>query len=374
MLLAKGNVHDGVLREMLYAAGGVTAAGSTLSFVHNRVLLPRMLSLSLSLSAGAHLRVACNDAGGRVLSTVEEYAAAGFGDAGSIEVFGCDACDRDTYCYAPGTASASMKDGVCVCACGSSGYGEACVPVGAPALPSSAGFIASAFEIEDTVVQSTFVVPKGVSEVTLRHVVLDGVTPVLYVPWMARDGVRIFVQNVSLRNGAVLYVMGGGALRGVDAFRAWSSSELQLELSICSVEAFNGVIVLTGTFPAKSMLTMTESLLITTESTPLVYLLGSQAAVYTPVLVLSGLRLLNSTLLMHGIGFLAVKSDGRTVIVDGTALRLDSSGISLETASFGGDYAFTWVGGPCCRRAPCCACRRAVFTPAADCCFIKVSP
>ncbi|RNC35943.1 dispersed gene family protein 1 (DGF-1), partial [Trypanosoma cruzi] len=56
MLLAKGNVHDGVSREMLYAAGAVTAAGSTLSFVRNRALLPRMLSLSLSLAAGAHLR------------------------------------------------------------------------------------------------------------------------------------------------------------------------------------------------------------------------------------------------------------------------------------------------------------------------------
>ncbi|KAF5218069.1 hypothetical protein ECC02_009042 [Trypanosoma cruzi] len=121
MLLAKGNVHDGVSREMLYAVGAVTAAGSTLSFVRNRVLLPRMLSVSLSLAAGAHLRVACNDAGGRVLSTAEEYAAAGFGDAGSIDVVGCDACDRDMYCYAPGTASASMRDGVCVCLCGSAG-------------------------------------------------------------------------------------------------------------------------------------------------------------------------------------------------------------------------------------------------------------
>ncbi|EKG00557.1 dispersed gene family protein 1 (DGF-1), putative, partial [Trypanosoma cruzi] len=111
MLLGKGNVHDGVSREMLYAAGAVTAAGSTLSFVRNRALLPRMLSLSLSLAAGAHLRVACNYAGGRVLSTAEEYAAAGFGDAGRIEVVGCDACDRDTHCYAPGTASASMRNG-----------------------------------------------------------------------------------------------------------------------------------------------------------------------------------------------------------------------------------------------------------------------
>ncbi|RNC40431.1 dispersed gene family protein 1 (DGF-1), partial [Trypanosoma cruzi] len=40
MLLAKGNVHDGASREMLHAAGAVTAAGSTLSFVHNRALLP----------------------------------------------------------------------------------------------------------------------------------------------------------------------------------------------------------------------------------------------------------------------------------------------------------------------------------------------
>ncbi|EKG08052.1 dispersed gene family protein 1 (DGF-1), putative, partial [Trypanosoma cruzi] len=78
MLLVKGNVHDGASREMLYAAGAVTAAGSTLSFVRNQALLPRKLSASLSLSAGAHLRVACNNAGGRVLSTAEEYAAAGF--------------------------------------------------------------------------------------------------------------------------------------------------------------------------------------------------------------------------------------------------------------------------------------------------------
>ncbi|EKF29684.1 dispersed gene family protein 1 (DGF-1), putative, partial [Trypanosoma cruzi marinkellei] len=77
MLLAKDNLHDGVSREMLYAASAVTAVGSTLSFVRNRALLPRMLSASLSLEAGARLRVACNDAGGRALSTAEEYAAAG---------------------------------------------------------------------------------------------------------------------------------------------------------------------------------------------------------------------------------------------------------------------------------------------------------
>ncbi|EKF38924.1 dispersed gene family protein 1 (DGF-1), putative, partial [Trypanosoma cruzi marinkellei] len=238
MLLAKGNVHDGVWREMLYAAGAATAAGSTLSFVRNQALLPRMLSVSLSLAAGAHLRVACNDAGGRVLSTAEEYAAAGFGDAGSIDVVGCDACDRDTHCYAPGTASASMKDGVCVCACGSGGYGELCVPVGAPALPPAVGTASSVFVREGVTVRSVFVVPAGASEVTLRHVVLDGVGPVLYVPWMARDGVRIVVQNVSLLNGAVLYVMGAGTLRGAGA--AGGDEGGPVELSVCDVEALNG--------------------------------------------------------------------------------------------------------------------------------------
>ncbi|RNC52389.1 dispersed gene family protein 1 (DGF-1), partial [Trypanosoma cruzi] len=298
MLLAKGNVHDGVSREMLYAAGAVTAAGSTLSFVRNRVLLPRMLSVSLSLSAGAHLRVACNDAGGRVLSTAEEYAAAGFGDAGSIDVAGCDACDRDTHCYAPGTATASMKDGVCVCACGSGGYGEACVPVGAPALPPAVGTASSVFVRENLTVRSVFVVPAGASEVTLRHVVLDGVSPVLYVPWMARDGVRIVVQNVSLLNGAVLYVMGGGALRGAGA--AGSNESGPVELSVCDVEALNGAIVLTGTYPAGSVLTVTDSLLVAARPTPLVYLPGSQSSPYAPVLVLSGLRLVRSVLVVSG--------------------------------------------------------------------------
>ncbi|RNC53802.1 dispersed gene family protein 1 (DGF-1), partial [Trypanosoma cruzi] len=294
MLLAKGNVHDGVSREMLYATGAVTAAGSTLSFVRNRALLPRMLSVNLSLAAGAHLRVACNDAGGRALSTAEEYAAAGFGDAGSIEVVGCDACDRDTHCYAPGTASASITNGVCVCGCGSGGYGEACVPVGAPALPPAVGTASSVFLREGVTVRSVFVVPAGVSEVTLRHVVLDGVSPVLYVPWMARDGVRIVVQNVSLLNGAVLYVMGGGALRGAGA--AGSDESGPVELSVCDVEALNGALVLTGTFPAGSVLTVTDSLLVATRSTPLVYLPGSRSSPYAPLLVLSSLRLVWSVL------------------------------------------------------------------------------
>ncbi|KAF5221154.1 hypothetical protein ECC02_005867 [Trypanosoma cruzi] len=337
MLLVKDNVHDGVSREMLYAAGAVTAAGSTLSFVRNQALLPRMLSLSLSLAAGAHLRVACNDAGGRVLSTAEEYAAAGFGDAGSIDVAGCDACDRDTDCYAPGTATASMKDGVCVCACGSGGYGEACVPVGAPALPPAVGTASSVFVREGVTVRSVFVVPAGASEVTLRHVVLDGVSPVLYVPWMARDGVRIVVQNVSLLNGAVLYVMGGGSLRGAGA--AGSDESGPVELSVCDVEALNGALVLTGTFPAGSVLTVTDSLLVAARSTPLVYLPGSQSSPYAPVLVLSGLRLVRSVLVVSGVALVTVITGGRTVVVDGAVLELVGGGVALDAAVFGGDYA-----------------------------------
>ncbi|ESS58969.1 hypothetical protein TCDM_12331 [Trypanosoma cruzi Dm28c] len=337
MLLAKGNVHDGVSREMLHAAGAVTAAGSTLSFVRNRALLPRMLSLSLSLAAGAHLRVACNYAGGRILSTAEEYAAAGFGDAGSIDVAGCDDCDGDTHCYAPGTASASMRNGVCVCACGSGGYGEACVPVGAPALPPAVDNASSVFVREGVTVRSVFVVPAGASEVTLRHVVLDGVSTVLYVPWMARDGVRIVVQNVSLLNGAVLYVMGGGALRG--AVAAGSDESGPVELSVCDVEALNGALVLSGTFPAGSVLTVTDSLLVAARPTPLVYLSGSQSSPYAPVLVLSGLRLVRSVLVVSGVALVTVVTGGRTVVVDGAVLELVGGGVALDAAVLGGDYA-----------------------------------
>ncbi|RNF09707.1 dispersed gene family protein 1 (DGF-1), partial [Trypanosoma cruzi] len=337
MLLAKDNVHDGASREMLYAAGAVTAAGSTLSFVRNRVLLPRMLSLSLSLAAGAHLRVASNGAGGRVLSTAEEYAAAGFGDAGSIDVVGCDSCDRNTHCYAPGTATASMKDGVCVCACGSGGYGEACVPVGAPALPPAVDNASSVFVREGVTLRSVFVVPAGASEVTLRHVVLDGVSTVLYVPWMARDGVRIVVQNVSLRNGAVLYVMGGGVLRGAGA--AGSDEGGPVELSVCDVEALNGALVLTGMYPAGSVLTVTDTLLVSARPTPLVYLSGSQSSPYAPVLVLSGLRLVRSVLVVSGVALVTVMTGGRTVVVDGAVLELVGGGVALDAAVLGGEYA-----------------------------------
>ncbi|PWU92306.1 dispersed gene family protein 1 (DGF-1) [Trypanosoma cruzi] len=337
MLLVKGNVHDGASREMLYTAGAVTSVGSTLSFVRNRALLPRMLSLSLLLAARAHLRVACNDAGGIVLSTAEEYAAAGFGDAGSIDAVGCDACDRDTYCYAPGTASASMRNGVCVCVCGSGGYGEACVPVGAPALPPAVDNGSSVFVREGVTVRSVFVVPAGASEVTLRHVVLDGVSTVLYVPWMARDGVRIVVQNVSLLKGAVLYVMGGGGLRGAGA--AGSDESGPVELSVCDVEALNGALVLTGTFPAGSVLTVTDSLLVAARPTPLVYLPGSQSSPYAPVLVLSGLRLVRSVLVVSGVALVTVVTGGRTVVVDGAVLELVGGGVALDAAVFGGEYA-----------------------------------
>ncbi|RNC41416.1 dispersed gene family protein 1 (DGF-1), partial [Trypanosoma cruzi] len=267
----------------------------------------------------------------------EEYAAAGFGDAGSIDVAGCDACDRDTHCYAPGTASASMRDGVCVCACGSGGYGEACVPVGAPALPPAVGTASRVFVREGVTVQSVFVVPAGASEVTLRHVVLDGVSPVLYVPWMARDGVRIVVQNVSLRNGAVLYVMGGGALRG--AGTAGSDESGPVELSVCDVEALNGALVLTGRFAAGSVLTVADSLLVAARPTPLVYLPGSQSSPYAPVLVLSGLRLVRSVLVVSGVALVTVMTGGRTVVVDGAVLELVGGGVALDAAVLGGEYA-----------------------------------
>ncbi|EKF26195.1 dispersed gene family protein 1 (DGF-1), putative, partial [Trypanosoma cruzi marinkellei] len=185
-----------------------------------------------------------------------------------------------------------MRNGVCVCVCGSGGYGEACVPVGASALPPAVGTAPRVFVREGVTVRSVFVVPAGASEVTLRCVVLDGVSPVLHVPWMARDGVRIVVQNVSLLNGAVLYVMGGGALRG--AGLAGSDEGGPVELSVCDVESLNGVLLLTGTFPAGSVLTVTDSLLVAARSTPLVYLPGSQPSPYAPVLVLSGLRLVRS--------------------------------------------------------------------------------
>ncbi|EKG06178.1 dispersed gene family protein 1 (DGF-1), putative, partial [Trypanosoma cruzi] len=228
-----------------------------------------------------------------------------------------------------------MKDGVCVCDCGSGGYGEACVPVGAPALPPAAGTASSVFVRENLTVRSVFVVPAGASEVTLRHVVLDGVSPVLYVPWMARDGVRIVVQNVSLRNGAVLYVMGGGALGGA----AGSDESGSVELSVCDVEALNGALVLTGTYPAGSVLTVTDTLLVSARPTPLVYLPGSQSSPYAPVLVLSGLRLVRSVLVVSGVALVTVMPGGRTVVVDGAVLELVGGGVALDAAVFGGEYA-----------------------------------
>ncbi|ESS61099.1 dispersed protein family protein 1 [Trypanosoma cruzi Dm28c] len=226
-----------------------------------------------------------------------------------------------------------MRNGLCVCACGSGGYGEACVPVGAPALPPAAGTTSSVFFRDGVTVRSVFVMPAGASEVTLRHVVLDGVSTVLYVPWMARDGARIVVQNVSLLNGAVLYVMGGGALRGA----AGSDESGPVELSVCDVEALNGALVLSGAFPAGSVLTVTDSLLVAARSTPLVYLPGSQSSPYAPVLVLSGLRLVRSVLVVSGVAFVTVMTGGRTVVVDGAVLELVAGGVALDAAVLGGD-------------------------------------
>ncbi|EKF32150.1 dispersed gene family protein 1 (DGF-1), putative, partial [Trypanosoma cruzi marinkellei] len=160
---------------------------------------------------------------------------------------------------------------------------------------------------------------------------------VLYVPWMARDGVRIVVQNVSLQSGAVLYVMGGGALRG--AVAAGSDEGGPVELSVCDVEALNGALVLTGTFPAGSVLTLTDSLLVAARPTPLIYLLGSQSSPYAPLLVLSGLRLVRSVLVVSGVALVTVMTGGRTVVVDGAVLELVGGGVALDAAVLGGDYA-----------------------------------
>ncbi|RNC39454.1 dispersed gene family protein 1 (DGF-1), partial [Trypanosoma cruzi] len=154
---------------------------------------------------------------------------------------------------------------------------------------------------------------------------------------MARDGVRIVVQNVSLLNGAVLYVMGGGVLRG--AVAAGSDESGPVELSVCDVEALNGALVLTGTFPAGSVLTVTDSLLVAARPTPLVYLPGSQSSPYAPVLVLSDLRLVRSVLVVSGVALVTVVTGGRTVAVDGAVLELVGGGVAVDAAVFGGEYA-----------------------------------
>ncbi|EKF28324.1 dispersed gene family protein 1 (DGF-1), putative, partial [Trypanosoma cruzi marinkellei] len=155
---------------------------------------------------------------------------------------------------------------------------------------------------------------------------------------MARDGVRIVVQNVSLLNDAVLYVMGGGALRGAGA--AGSDKSGPVELSVCDVEALNGALVLTGTFPAGSVLTVTDSLLVAARPTPLVYLPGSQSLPYAPVLVLSDLRLVRSVLVVSGVVLVTVVTGGRTVVLDGAVLELVGGAVVLDAAVLGGEYAF----------------------------------
>ncbi|RNF03073.1 dispersed gene family protein 1 (DGF-1) [Trypanosoma cruzi] len=132
--------------------------------------------------------------------------------------------------------------------------------------------------------------------------------------------------------------MGGGALR--DAVAAGSNEGGPVELSVCDVEALNGALVLTGTFPAGSVLTVTDSLLVSARSTPLVYLPGSQSSPYAPVLVLSGLRLVRSVLVVSGVALVTVMTGGRTVVVDGAVLELVGGGVALDAAVLGGEVAF----------------------------------
>ncbi|RNC39019.1 putative dispersed gene family protein 1 (DGF-1), partial [Trypanosoma cruzi] len=307
---------------------GVTLSGGTVS-IACCAATGATLVFGLTITSGA-VSVQCNRAGGRVLQSSGDYRMAGLP---SMSVVLCDGCAAALACFDALTASFSYR----ACSCLLGGYGEACMPVGAPALPPAVGTASSAFFREGVTVQSVFVVPAGASEVTLRHVVLDRVSPVLYVPWMARDGVRIVVQNVSLLNGAVLYVMGGGALRG--AVAAGSDESGPVELSVCEVEALNGALVLTDTFLAGSVLTVTDSLLVATKPTPLVYLPGSQSSPYAPVLVLSGLRLVRSVLVVSGVALVTVVTGGWTVVVDGAVLELVGGGVALDAAVFGGEYA-----------------------------------
>ncbi|ORC89928.1 dispersed gene family protein 1 (DGF-1), partial [Trypanosoma theileri] len=205
MLLMKANTHDNSEKEMVMVAGTVTAGESILSFVRNQVLSPRMLSAKIETNAGAHLKVSCNTVGGNKLTKATEYAAAGFGNAAQINVFGCETCDKDTYCYPSGAVSSAEENGDCVCKCRRDSYGEVCLPVESITLPPvSKPLKSSAFALENTTVQSPLVVTRDVKEVTLRNLVMEGVQTVLYVPWMAKDNIRIFLQNISLRNGAVL--------------------------------------------------------------------------------------------------------------------------------------------------------------------------
>ncbi|KAH9593514.1 Dispersed gene family protein 1 [Trypanosoma melophagium] len=344
MLLMKANTHDSSEKEMVYVSGTVKASGSTLSFARNEGQYSRMLSVDFSLGAGSHLKAACNSVGGKVLTTETEYAAAGFGNAARIEVVGCEKCDKDAYCYASGTASAAEEGGDCVCTCSSSGHGEVCVPVEGVTLPP-APTPPSSFVLENATVRSTVVVPTGVSEVTLRHVELDGVQTVVYVPWTASTGVRIVVQDVSLRNGAVLYVMGGMGLRrsnfvrGVDNYIGHDGDNHPVELSICSIFSGDGAIALTGSFPADSILSITDSLLATTGSTSFLYTSTEKSAGYAPGLLLSSLRLVRSALIVYGVSIVSAMVGGSAVVADGTVFELSNSGIAMDALVLGGEFA-----------------------------------
>ncbi|EKF26781.1 dispersed gene family protein 1 (DGF-1), putative, partial [Trypanosoma cruzi marinkellei] len=179
---------------------------------------------------------------------------------------------------------------------------------------------------------------------------------------MARDGVRIVVQNVSLRYGAVLYVMGGAGLRGAGP----------VELSVCGVETLNGALVLSGTFTVGSVLTVTDSLLVAARPTPLVYFPGSRSSPYAPLLVLSGLRLVRSVLVVSDVALVTVMTGGRTVVVDGAVLELVGGGVAVDAAVFGGDYALYASARVVASGALCCACRGARCTPRMDWCLTAV--
>ncbi|EKG08495.1 dispersed gene family protein 1 (DGF-1), putative, partial [Trypanosoma cruzi] len=92
-------------------------------------------------------------------------------------------------------------------------------------------------------------------------------------------------------------------------------------------------------FPAGSVLTVTDTLLVSARPTPLVYLSGSQSSPYAPVLMLSGLRLVRSVLVVSGVALVTVMTGGRTVVVDGAVLELVGGGVALDAAVFGGEYA-----------------------------------
>ncbi|KAH9588661.1 Dispersed gene family protein 1 [Trypanosoma melophagium] len=335
MLLMKANTHDSSEKEMLHADGAIKVSGSTLSFVRNQGLSPRMLSANSLTVDDGHVRVSCNTVGGNKLTKAAEYTVAGFGSDVPIEIVGCDTCDKGAYCYAFGTTSSTEANGECVCTCGNNGHGEVCAPVEGVTLPPVPSPQSSSFLLENATVDSMVVVTRGMSEVILRDLVMEEVQTVIYVPWMAKGSLRILLQNISLRNGAVLYIVGGSGIR-----RTLTLDDNQrVDLSVCGVETFNGVITLAGTFPEDSVLTITNSLLITTEVTPLVYLPGTTAEPHAPALLLWNLHLERSVMVFREVALLSMVTGGQALVAGGSLLQLANSGIALDKVELGGDCA-----------------------------------